>query len=130
VVPPTVTVPGMVGGPLAVPQPSSFAQDPHFLALQGQVTQMVEALKILLGRGAAPVSPAGIVNKGAVSGGAGVPTSMSQESVYGNELQDLTEILERSSGDESEGGNKCHDSDNGVGGPDRWYFPKKHWRPF
>jgi len=130
VVPPSVTVPGMVGGFLAAPQPSSFAQDPHFLALQGQVTQMAEALNILVGGDAAPVSPAGIVSEVAVSGGTEVSTYMFQGSIHGNELEDLTEILERSLGDESEGGNECHGSDNGVGGPDRWYFPKKHWRPF
>jgi len=107
----------MVGGLLAAPQPSSFAQDPHFLALQG-------------GRDAAPVSPAGIVSEVAVSAGTEVPTSMFQGSIHGNELEDLTKILERSLGDEFEGGNECHDFDNGVGGPDRWYFPKKHWRPF
>jgi len=91
---------------------------------------MAEALKILMRRGAAPVSLAGIISKVAVSGGTGVLTSMFQGSIHGNELEDLIEILERSLGDESEGGNECHDSDNWLGGPDRWYFPKKHWRPF
>lgn len=122
VVPPSATVPGMVGGPFAVPQPSALVSDPNFVALQNRVSQMAEALKTLVSRGAAPVTSAINVGEGA---GSGEPTSMPQGSVHLDELEDLTKIYRRSSGDESDGGNVSHGSYTGVGGPNRWYFPKK-----
>jgi len=90
---------------------------------------MAEAIYTFVGRGAAPVTPAGVVGAGAVSGVSGEPSALPRGPIPVRDVEDLSKIYQGSSEDESEGGNVSHDSSDWVGGPNRWYFCKD-WQPF
>jgi len=100
----------MVGGFLVAPQSADLANNPQFIALQGQMNQMAEALSILVGRGAAPVTPP-VADSGVVTEGSGGSSSVPQGPDQGAVSGDLDEEVEGSSGDESGKGEVGHDSD-------------------
>jgi len=67
----------MVGGSLSAPHQSVLAQDPQFIALQARVTNIAEALEVLVARDAAPIPPAD-TSEEAVSEGSVEPTNIPQ----------------------------------------------------